>query len=31
MARCGRQLQRPVAGAALSLYLQLKTSNILLE
>ena len=31
MARSGRQLRRPVPGAALSLYPQLKTSNILLE
>jgi hypothetical protein len=31
MARSGRQLRRPVPGAALILYPQLKTSNILLE
>jgi len=31
MARSGRRLRRPVPGAALSLYPQLKTSNILLE
>jgi len=31
MASSGRQLRRPVPGAALSLYSQLKTSNILLE
>ena len=31
MARSGRQLRRPVPGAAPSLYPQLKTSNILLE
>ena len=31
MARSGRQLRRPVPGAAFSLYSQLKTSNILLE
>jgi hypothetical protein len=31
MARSGRQLRRPDPGAVLSLYPQLKTSNILLE
>ena len=31
MARSDRQLRRPVSGAALSLYAQLKTSNIFLE
>src|SRR5271165_6389161 len=31
MARSGRQLRRPIPGAVLSLYSQLKTSNMLLE
>jgi len=31
MARSGRQLRRPVPEAPLSVYPQLKTSNLLLE